>query len=89
MVWLALAIFWHTFVDAFAVYASQTWNPYITEGGILIFGILSLGIVYLLKSPSEPVNAEISVLMPAGEFTQVEIQPIIPSEENLEDSRYD
>lgn len=87
--WLALAIVWHTLVDAIAVYASQTWNPYITEGIILVFGILSLGIIYLLKSPTKPVDDEISVLMPDGEFTRLEIHPIMPSEENLEDSRYD
>ena len=54
-----------------------------------MFGILSLGIIYLLKSPTKPVDDEISVLMPDGEFTRLEIHPIMPSEENLEDSRYD
>ena len=86
--WLALAIFWHTLVDAVAVFASRTWNPYITEGIILVFGILSLGVIYLLKSPSDPVDEGSFILKPDVELPQLEIQSVMPSEENLEDSRY-
>jgi len=86
--WLAVAIFWHTFVDAVAVYASRTWNPYITEGIILVFGILSLGIIYLLKSNSQSEDEGDSILIPDVELAQIGIQPVMPSDENLEDSRY-
>jgi len=84
LVWLFLAIGWHTLVDAAAVFAIQTWNVYITEGIVLGFGVLSVGIILTLKSGDEPSQVEPH----QGPLMLDEIQPVQPSEENLEDSRY-
>lgn len=84
--WLFLAIAWHTLVDALAVFASQTWNIYITEALIVAAGLMGLGIVFLLReAPSKP-DDEIPVQVEAPPLN-VEIQK--PTFENLEDSRYD
>jgi uncharacterized membrane protein YhfC len=85
-IWVILAVCWHTLVDATAVFASRTWNPYITEGLILGLGMVSLVIVYVLKSPDEPRVNGIPTA-PNG-YTAPEIKAITPSETDLEDSRY-
>jgi uncharacterized membrane protein YhfC len=82
--WLFLAISWHTVVNAVAVYASQTWNVYITEGIVLVAGLLSLGIVFGLRSTDEPGVEDLQEIGPPV----LEIQPTAPTEENLDDSRY-
>jgi uncharacterized membrane protein YhfC len=82
--WFFLAIGWHTIVDAVAVYAVQTWNAYITEGIVLVAGILSLGIVLGLRSKDEPGVQELQEIEPPV----LEVKPVAPTEENLEDSRY-
>ena len=84
IIWLFLAIGWHTFLDAVAVFASQTWNPYITEGLLFIIALLSLVIIIRLKSTDQPQEQDLPEIVPA----KLEIQPVTPSEENLEDSRY-
>ncbi|MCJ7699969.1 MAG: YhfC family intramembrane metalloprotease [Anaerolineales bacterium] len=84
LMWLFLAVGWHTLVDAAAVFAIRTWNVYITEGIVLVFGVLSVVIILSLKSGDEH-----SPLEPhQGPLMLEEIQAVQPSEENLEDSRY-
>jgi uncharacterized membrane protein YhfC len=83
--WLGLAIGWHTLVDAVAVFAMQTWNVYITEAIVAVFGLASIGIILALKPDSvqeEFVEAHLPLTMP-------EIRPVAPSGQNLEDSRYE
>jgi uncharacterized membrane protein YhfC len=82
--WLVLAVGWHTIVDAVAVYAVRTWNAYVTEGIILVAGILGLLVIFGLRSEDEIEVEAIHEVEP----TVVEVQPYTPSEENLEDSRY-
>ena len=84
LLWLALAVGWHTVVNAVAVYAGQTWNAYITEGIVLVAGLLSLGIVFSLRSTDEPEIEDIQAIEPPV----LEIQTAVPTEDNLEDSRY-
>jgi uncharacterized membrane protein YhfC len=85
--WYFLAVLWHTLVDAFAVYGIQTWNVYIVEGMIVLFGICSVGIVFVLrrshKKPEEKTEKEIKPPTP---------QPVQEEEitsEKLERSRYE
>jgi uncharacterized membrane protein YhfC len=82
--WLGLAVGWHMLVDAAAVYAVQTWNPYITEGIVLIAGLISLGVVFALRAEDVPEEAP----LPEMEKPEIGFQPKDPSEEQLEDSRY-
>jgi uncharacterized membrane protein YhfC len=89
ILWLVFAISWHMVVDAVAVYASQTWNPYLTEAIILVFGFLSLGVIFLLKPQADPfvVEKQENPLM-SHNYKMYEVQPDIPSEDDLDNSRY-
>jgi uncharacterized membrane protein YhfC len=85
--WYILAVLWHTLVDAFAVYGIQTWNVYIVEGIIVLFGACSLGIVFALrKHDQKPEEAKVEPKPPP-------LLPIEPVEEitseKLERSRYE
>jgi uncharacterized membrane protein YhfC len=84
--WVILAVCWHALVDATAVFASRTWNPYITEGLILGLGMVSLVIIFVLKSPDE--LRVIGIPTAPSEYKAPEIKAITPSETDLEDSRY-
>ncbi len=83
LVWLGVAIGWHTLLDALAVAGSQRWGIYRTEAILVLFGLASLWILFRLR---EPAPAEASVV-------HIEPAPLRPvsgelSEESLEDSRY-
>lgn len=55
--WLAIAIAWHTLVDALAVFGLYTWGPYWTEAAIAVLGAASLAIIYWLR-PSTPEQGQ-------------------------------
>lgn len=85
--WYFMAVLWHTLVDAFAVYGIQTWNVYIVEGIIVMFGVCSLGIVLALRKgqqkPEEEVESKSEPLLTVP-VKEDEITP-----EKLERSRYE
>ncbi len=89
--WYLAAVAWHTLVDFFAVFASQSWGIPATEGILLLLGLLSWGMVFLLKDLREPAPAG----SPETEKTAPEQSPIVPAlekpitEESLEESRYE
>jgi uncharacterized membrane protein YhfC len=88
--WYFLAVLWHTAVDAFAVYGIQTWNVYLVEGVVFLFGMCSLGIVFALRRQSqradgESQEAEMETLTPLS--LPEEPEEII--QEKLDDSRYE
>jgi uncharacterized membrane protein YhfC len=47
--WLAVAILWHTFVDAAAVYIMQRFNVYAAEAAVLGMAILALGYIFWVR----------------------------------------
>lgn len=85
IIWLFLAIGWHTLLDAVAVFGMQTWGAYVTEALVFGMGILSIVFILLLREP---------IASPEDEQTQIieeilpEIEPQKPSSDHLEDSRY-
>jgi uncharacterized membrane protein YhfC len=82
--WLLAAIGWHTLIDAVAVFRIQVWSVLVTEGLILLFGSLSILVVWLLRdSPKDEGQTE---LPPQTHQTEELSLPI--SKEKLEDSRY-
>ncbi|HLF90501.1 MAG TPA: YhfC family glutamic-type intramembrane protease, partial [Anaerolineales bacterium] len=58
IVWLLAAIGFHALLDAIAVYGSQIWGAYLTEGVLAIFTLLSLGIIFLFR-PKDKQQEEI------------------------------
>jgi uncharacterized membrane protein YhfC len=89
ILWLVLAIAWHTLLDGVAVFASRTLNPYVTEAILLGLGLLSLGWIFVLREPAEenPETAAASTEPPPGDQAPA-VRPVQPSEESLDDSRY-
>jgi len=91
ILWLFLAVGWHTTVDALAVFGIQRWGVYLTEAVVAGFALISLAmILFLRKRP---------VVMHEG-LEEVDASLLIPdlpaqprkldlSKERLENSRYD
>ncbi|MBK8985059.1 MAG: YhfC family intramembrane metalloprotease [Chloroflexi bacterium] len=82
--WLGLSILWHTLLNFVAVVAVVTWNVYITEALIGVMALLSLGIIFWLRTP-EPVEPELEPLPPPAPI-QPHAGPF--SDDTLEKSRY-
>lgn len=55
-VWFWLALLWHAFVDAAAVYAVQSIGALQTEGLIAIFAVISVWIVFRMRPKFEQIN---------------------------------
>jgi uncharacterized membrane protein YhfC len=82
--WLFIAILWHALVDALAVYAISNWGVYVTEAVVGATAVISLVIVFTLKTP-EPAQIEPEPLPPAGPVTPLNIELTADS---LDSSRY-
>ena len=87
--WFLLAVLWHALLDALAVFAMQTWGVYATEGLVAACGLLSLGMIWLLRDrePAASVPAE-SPLAPTLRATAVPTPEQTIAPEALESSRY-
>ncbi len=57
LIWLAIAILWHTIVDATAVLALPKLGPAGTEVLVAVTALISLGIIFALRTPDEPAPA--------------------------------
>lgn len=55
-IWFWLALLWHAFVDAVAVYVGQSVGVLQTEGLIAIFAVISLWIVFKMRPKFEQIN---------------------------------
>ncbi len=82
--WLIIAILWHAFVDALAVYSISNWGIYVTEALVAGTAVISLGIIFWLKTP-EPVEVELAPLPPVGPAAPLEMEI---GADSLENSRY-
>lgn len=59
--WLGAAILWHALLNASAVFAITVWNELIAEAIIGLVALLSVGIIFWLRTP-EPVDPELEPL---------------------------
>jgi uncharacterized membrane protein YhfC len=84
--WLGLAVLWHAFANAVALYAAITWSIYHSELGLGLVALLSLGIIFGLRT-SEPGEIQQPDSSPPQPVTvsKVEVQE---EPEKLDDSRY-
>jgi uncharacterized membrane protein YhfC len=48
-IWFWLALFWHAFVDAVAVYVGQAVGILAVEGIVAVFAIISVWIVFMMR----------------------------------------
>jgi len=81
--WLWLAIGYHALIDATAVFTMSKLSVYWVEGIVAIFGLISLGIIFLLRSP-EPVEAAI----PVSDTPTITLPQVEPTTEQLDNSKY-
>jgi len=86
--WLWLAIAWHALVNAVAVIIVRQWGSYATEGILAIFTLLSIGIIFLLRS--EEPEGEPGDFIPAGdaEPEPINLPPIEENKDNIDGTRY-
>lgn len=83
-IWLLAAILWHALVNAVVVIAATMWGVWVSEGLLSIFALISLGIIFWLKTP-EPQEPDIDPLPspPASQDTHTEV-----TNDMLDRSRY-
>lgn len=88
ILWLFLAIGWHAFVDALAVYLISTTNAYVTEAVIGVTAIISLVVILALRQP-EPAGEDPHT-SPLSDTSIAMVSRIEdPTLEKLDESRYD
>jgi hypothetical protein len=49
-IWFWLALLWHALVDAVAVYVGQAVGPLAAEGLLAIFAMISVWIIFRMRS---------------------------------------
>lgn len=85
--WLGLAILYHAFVDACALFTYQKWGAYVTEATAGVLALVAVVIIFALRQP-QPTPAAV-----IPEVTESKPRPFIPTpmeetSENLEKTRY-
>lgn len=84
--WFGLAILWHTFANAVALYAAATWGIYHSEAVLAGVALLSLGIIFALRQPEPLEDAGLHPPNPPPTpFTHLLIED---DPEKLSESRY-
>jgi uncharacterized membrane protein YhfC len=58
-IWFWLALLWHAFVDGVAVYIGQTVGVLQVEGLVAIFALISIWLVFVMRSKFSQVEAPI------------------------------
>ena len=82
-IWLLLAILWHTLLDAVAVFGIETWGAYVTEGLIGLMAIASVGIIFVLRAPSDSARLEDVVAPEESPLVELEVG----GEDDLDEAR--
>lgn len=84
-IWVWLAVLYHAFIDAIAVYAARSIGAYWTEAIIGFFALLSVIIIFALRQP-EPVQQ----IQPSSSQSVSTFTPAPPEEtlDNLDKTRY-
>lgn len=85
ILWLFAAIGLHTILDALAVYVSQTWGAYATEGILAVFALVCVGIIFLLKSTD---GEEVAVPPAPLPEIQQDTSPHPVTADQIEESKY-
>jgi len=83
--WFVLAIAWHAVVDAVAVFGISTWGVYVTEGLVVIAGLLSVGMALALRRQEHQTPLPESPLPPR----QPTLPHIAPAPEELDRNQLD
>jgi len=84
--WLGMAIVWHWLLDGLSVFVVGTWGALATEGMLGVLALISLGIIFVLRSPDpeQPIPAIVTEPEPLPYPTP----PAIPTDAAIDRSRY-
>jgi uncharacterized membrane protein YhfC len=85
LVWLVLAIFWHTALNATGLIVLQLWGAYAAEGALGALALLSLAILWVLRSE---LHGDETPIQDIPQMPKVEMEPLEVTQERLEDSRF-
>jgi uncharacterized membrane protein YhfC len=85
--WLFLAICWHAFIDATAVWGMIKVGPYWNEGILFVYCLISLAIIFALRTP-EPNEAIVEKFDPLNLPLGYQVAALPETKENLEKTRY-
>lgn len=89
LAWLLAAIGWHWLVDSVAVFAAGTWGIYWTEAIIAVTAIISVGIIFILKTDEAPPAPTATPVPDVAPASSVVAAPPPPAPESpLDESRY-
>lgn len=86
--WLWLAIAWHALVNGVLVITVRQLGAYATEGILAIFTLLSIGIIFLLRS--EEPEGEHDDFIPEGDAEPgpINLPPIEENQDTIDGTRY-
>jgi uncharacterized membrane protein YhfC len=89
VIWLGIAVLWHTIIDALAVLGLQYWGIYLTEGVLVILAGVSLYSILVLKR-RQPEEVRSEEMEPISRMRASPMSPKIDlTKDRLEDSRFD
>jgi uncharacterized membrane protein YhfC len=88
VVWLAVAVGWHTLVDGLALFALNTWGIYATEALLGLVAVFSIWIVFTLRTPENDVGDAPPRVLPDLKLQEVDLTNEELDEERVDDSRY-
>jgi uncharacterized membrane protein YhfC len=86
--WLWFAIIWHALLDAVAVIGVRTWGAYVTEALILIFSLVSLGMIFALRGDEPEEEGQEDEVEGDIQSEQAELPPIEETGDNINQTRY-
>jgi hypothetical protein len=86
--WLWFAIIWHALLDAVAVIGVRRWGVYVTEGLIVIFSLLSIGLIFALRGEEPEGEVQEEDIEEGPQSEQIELPPIEENEDNIDKTRY-
>ncbi len=86
--WLWLAFGWHVLLDAVMVYSVRLWGVYATEAILAIFTLVSIAIIFLLRTDEVPESTDILPSEEVEELAPVNLPPIDENQETIERTRY-
>ena len=85
--WLWLAIGWHMLLDASAVFAVSTWGVYQTEALLGLLALISLAIIFKLRTP-EPQEEAAEPQAEIQSIASIKMPEIEDNLEKLDDTRF-
>jgi uncharacterized membrane protein YhfC len=86
--WLWFAIAWHALLDAVAVLSIRLWGAYATEGILVIFTLVSIGMIFTLRREEPPEEDAKNITEGQGDPGEVDITPIEENLQNIDQSRF-